>query len=83
MYKLHLRYPPLIPYELGEVRRIAHLYVLFPGLTAEWRVLQRDTGNNFWLGVYLAALEKRMLDIQVELAPSCLAPIHLILDESE
>ena len=83
MDTLHLWCPPLIPYELGEVSRIAHLYVLFPGLTAEWRVLQRDTDNNFWLGVYLAALEKGMLDIQVELAPSCLAPIHPILDESE
>ena len=83
MDELHLRCQPLIPYELGEVRRIAHLYVLFPGPTAEWRVLHRDAGNNFWLGVYLAALDKGMLDIQVELAPSCLAPIHPILDESE
>ena len=73
MDELHMRCQPLIPYELVEVRRIAHLYVLFPGPTAEWRVLQRDAGNNFWLGVYLAALGKGMLDIQVELAPSCLA----------
>ena len=39
MDELHMRCQPLIPYELVEVRRIAHLYVLFPGLTAEWRVL--------------------------------------------
>ena len=50
MDELHLQCQPLIPYELVEVRRIAHLYVLFPGPTAEWRVLQRDAGNNFWLG---------------------------------
>ena len=83
MDELHLRCQPLIPYELGKVRRIAHLYVLFPGPIAKWRVLQRDAGQNFWLGVYLAALDKGMLDIQVELAASCLAPIHPILDESE
>ena len=29
------------------------------------------------------ALDKGMLDIQVVLAPTCLAPIHPILDESE
>ena len=83
MDELHLRCQPLIPHELGKVRRIAHLYVLFPGPIAKWRVLQRDAGQNFWLGVYLAALDKGMLDIQVELAASCLAPIHPILDESE
>ena len=83
MDELHLRCQPLIPYELGEVRRIAHLYVLFLGPTAKWRVLQRDIGNNSWLGVYLAALDTGMLHIQVELAPSYLAPIHPILDESK
>ena len=83
MDELHLRCQPLIPYELGEVRRIAHVYVLFSGPTAEWRVLPRDAGNNFWLRVYLAALDNGMLDIQVELASSSLAPIHPILDESE
>ena len=83
MDELHLRCQPLIPYQLEEVRRIVHLYVLFPGPTAEWRVLQRDAGNNFWLWVYLAALDMGMLDIQVELAPTCLAPMHAILDESE
>ena len=83
MDELHLRCQPLIPYELGKMRRIGHLYVLFPGPTAEWRLLQMDADNNFWLGVYLAALDKGMLDIQVEIAPSCLAPIHPIPDLSE
>ena len=51
-------------------RNIVRFYVL--GTTNEWKVCKED----FWLGVMILARPGlAMLDIQVEIAPSGLAPI--------